>query len=80
MAGADDGKLTIERMVLDETGFPQPTGEFEDLEADTLVLALGQEADLSLLRGPFPTVRPETAMSRRGPGHDDRPPGRVRRR
>jgi NADPH-dependent glutamate synthase beta subunit-like oxidoreductase len=47
----EDGKLLIERMELDETGFPQPTGETEELEADSLVLALGQEADLSLLEG-----------------------------
>jgi len=47
----DEGKLTIEKMELDETGFPQPTGEFEELEADSLVLALGQETDLSLLDG-----------------------------
>lgn len=38
-------------MELDETGFPQPTGEVEELEADSVVLALGQEADLSLLDG-----------------------------
>ncbi len=48
---ADEGKLVLERMELDETGFPQPTGETEELEADSLVLALGQEADLSLLEG-----------------------------
>jgi 2-oxoacid:acceptor oxidoreductase delta subunit (pyruvate/2-ketoisovalerate family) len=48
---ADEGKLLLERMELDETGFPQPTGELEELEADSLVLALGQEADLSLLDG-----------------------------
>jgi 2-oxoacid:acceptor oxidoreductase delta subunit (pyruvate/2-ketoisovalerate family) len=46
---ADEGKLLIEKMKLDETGFPQPTGEFEELEADCLVLALGQNADLSVL-------------------------------
>jgi 2-oxoacid:acceptor oxidoreductase delta subunit (pyruvate/2-ketoisovalerate family) len=51
IAGADRGKLVIEKMELDATGFPQPTGQFEELEADALVLALGQEADLSLLRG-----------------------------
>jgi Pyruvate/2-oxoacid:ferredoxin oxidoreductase delta subunit len=39
----------LERMELDEHGFPQPTGELEELEADALVLALGQESDLSLL-------------------------------
>ena len=46
---AEPGLLTIERMELDETGFPQPTGELEELEADALVLALGQESDLALL-------------------------------
>jgi NADPH-dependent glutamate synthase beta subunit-like oxidoreductase len=48
---AEEGKLLLEKMELDETGFPQPTGETEELQADSLVLALGQEADLSLLDG-----------------------------
>jgi 2-oxoacid:acceptor oxidoreductase delta subunit (pyruvate/2-ketoisovalerate family) len=47
----DAGALTIEKMVLDAKGNPQPTGEFETLEADSLVLALGQDVDLSLLEG-----------------------------
>jgi len=47
----DHGKLIVERMELDETGFPQPTGELEELDADALVLALGQETDLSLVEG-----------------------------
>jgi len=47
----DDGVLTIEKMVLDAKGNPQPTGEFETLEADSLVLALGQDVDMSLLDG-----------------------------
>jgi Pyruvate/2-oxoacid:ferredoxin oxidoreductase delta subunit len=34
-----------------DTGYPQPTEEFETLEADSLVLALGQDVDLSLLDG-----------------------------
>ena len=46
---AGDGALTIEKMVLDAKGNPQPTGEFETLEADSLVLALGQDVDLALL-------------------------------
>jgi 2-oxoacid:acceptor oxidoreductase delta subunit (pyruvate/2-ketoisovalerate family) len=46
---ADGGVLTVEKMVLDDQGNPQPTGEFESLEADSLVLALGQDVDLSLL-------------------------------
>ena len=48
-AGA--GEITVEKMALDEKGFPQPTGEFEKLEADSVVLALGQDVDLSLLEG-----------------------------
>ncbi len=48
---ADGGALTIEKMILDEKGNPQPTGELETLEADSVVLALGQDVDLSLLEG-----------------------------
>jgi 2-oxoacid:acceptor oxidoreductase delta subunit (pyruvate/2-ketoisovalerate family) len=48
---AGDGELTIEKMVLDEKGNPQPTGELETLKADSLVLALGQDVDLTLLEG-----------------------------
>ncbi len=48
-AGA--GEITVEKMELDDKGFPQPTGEFEKLEADSVVLALGQDVDLSLLEG-----------------------------
>ena len=51
VAHADSGKLVIEKMRLDDTGFPQPTGEFEELAADCLVLALGQDADLAVLDG-----------------------------
>ncbi|MGD9958892.1 NAD(P)-binding protein [Nocardioides sp.] len=43
--------VVVERMELDETGFPQATGALEELSADTVVLALGQETDLSLLDG-----------------------------
>jgi len=48
---AEEATLTVEKMALDEKGFPQPTGETETLEADSLVLALGQDVDLSLLEG-----------------------------
>ncbi|MDP3972085.1 MAG: NAD(P)-binding protein [Candidatus Nanopelagicales bacterium] len=47
----DADHLTVEKMELDDQGYPQPTGEYEDLAADSLVLALGQEVDLSLLDG-----------------------------
>jgi 2-oxoacid:acceptor oxidoreductase delta subunit (pyruvate/2-ketoisovalerate family) len=46
---AGEGSITVEKMALDDKGFPQPTGELETLEADTVVLALGQDVDLSLL-------------------------------
>jgi NADPH-dependent glutamate synthase beta subunit-like oxidoreductase len=46
----DGPELTIEAMELDENGFPQPTGRFETLAADTVILALGQESDTAFLR------------------------------
>jgi NADPH-dependent glutamate synthase beta subunit-like oxidoreductase len=46
---AGEADIMVEKMVLDENGLPQPTGEFERIEADSVVLALGQDADLSLL-------------------------------
>ena len=46
---ADQGHIVIEKMALDDAGFPQPTGEFEELAADSVLLALGQESDLGLL-------------------------------
>ena len=49
--GRTAARLRIERMELDEDGIPQPTGEFEELDADTVILALGQSADLALLEG-----------------------------
>lgn len=48
---AGDASFTVEKMQLDDKGFPQPTGELETIEADSLVLALGQDVDLSLLDG-----------------------------
>jgi len=63
---ADGGKLVIERMELDDSGFPQPTGEVEELAADSLVLALGQESDLGLLER-IDDVRIEDGMVQIGP-------------
>ena len=48
---AGDSSITVEKMELDANGFPQPTGEIETLEADSVVLALGQDVDLGLLEG-----------------------------
>jgi NADPH-dependent glutamate synthase beta subunit-like oxidoreductase len=42
-------ELNVEVMELDDSGFPQPTGRFEKLAADTVILALGQETDTAFL-------------------------------
>ncbi|HYU65273.1 MAG TPA: NAD(P)-binding protein, partial [Jatrophihabitantaceae bacterium] len=47
----DGGRLKLERMELDADGKPQPTGEFDEIEGDAVVLALGQDVDLSLVEG-----------------------------
>ena len=46
----DETTLTVEEMELDDKGWPQPTGRMETLEADTLILALGQEVDMQFLK------------------------------
>jgi 2-oxoacid:acceptor oxidoreductase delta subunit (pyruvate/2-ketoisovalerate family) len=45
----DPDGLLVEQMELDEHGFPQPTGRTERVAADSVVLALGQDSDLSFL-------------------------------
>lgn len=45
----DNTTLTVEEMTLDEQGRPQPTGRIETLEADTVILAVGQEVDTGFL-------------------------------
>jgi len=62
----DEGTITVEKMVLDDKGFPQPTGELETLEADSVVLALGQDVDLSLLNG-VPGLEIKDGVVRVGP-------------
>ena len=47
ISGSD---ITVERMELDANGRPQPTGEFETLKADAVILALGQTTDTAFLR------------------------------
>ena len=47
IAGAE---LTVEMMELDAAEKPQPTGKFETLTADSVVLALGQSTDSRFLR------------------------------
>ena len=71
----DGPELTVEAMELDENGFPQPSGRFETLAADTVILALGQETDTAFLRqvpgvefGRDGTVQVSTAMMTGCPG------------
>jgi NADPH-dependent glutamate synthase beta subunit-like oxidoreductase len=45
----DRSTFKVEIMELDENGKPQPTGKFETLEADSLILALGQDTDTAFL-------------------------------
>jgi 2-oxoacid:acceptor oxidoreductase delta subunit (pyruvate/2-ketoisovalerate family) len=62
----EGGSMTIEKMKLDDKGFPQPMGEFETLEADSLILALGQDVDLSLLNN-TPGIVIENGVIKVGP-------------
>lgn len=43
--------ITVERMEVDDSGRLRGTGETETIEADMLVLAVGQNVDLSILEG-----------------------------
>jgi NADPH-dependent glutamate synthase beta subunit-like oxidoreductase len=42
-------ELEVEVMELDESGYPQPTGRYETLAADTVILALGQKSETEFL-------------------------------
>ncbi|HRE13064.1 MAG TPA: NAD(P)-binding protein [Usitatibacteraceae bacterium] len=66
--------ITIEKMALDAKGVPQPTGEFETLEADSVVLALGQDVDLSLLSR-VPDLQVEDGVVKVGPNMMTAHPG-----
>jgi NADPH-dependent glutamate synthase beta subunit-like oxidoreductase len=50
ISSMDADELTVEVMELDENGRARGTGRFEKLEADTVILALGQETDSNFLR------------------------------
>jgi 2-oxoacid:acceptor oxidoreductase delta subunit (pyruvate/2-ketoisovalerate family) len=44
------GSIKVEKMELDKDGYPKPTGKFETIEADSTVLALGQNVDTSFIK------------------------------
>ena len=45
----DQTHIQVEVMKINEEGYPVPTGQFETLEADALILALGQDTDTGFL-------------------------------
>jgi hypothetical protein len=47
----DGPEMTVEVMELGPDGYPRPTGTYETLAADTLILALGQDAETGFLHG-----------------------------
>jgi formate dehydrogenase beta subunit len=49
ITGIDGTRMQVEVMGLDERGRPHGTGRFETIEADDLILALGQDADTGFL-------------------------------
>lgn len=51
ISSMDEADLTVEVMELDEDGRARGTGRFEKLEADTVILAVGQDADTGFLHG-----------------------------
>ena len=55
ISSINGGELTVEKMNIDDKGRAQPTGEFETLQADAVVLALGQDADSGFL-GKIPEI------------------------
>ena len=66
IAGVDGKRITVEKMTLDDHGYPQATGEFEELTADSVVLALGQDVDDELLRS-APAVQLRDGVIEVGP-------------
>jgi NADPH-dependent glutamate synthase beta subunit-like oxidoreductase len=70
----DAGSITVEKMALDDKGFPQPTGEMETLEADSVILALGQDVDLGLLEG-VPGLEVKDGVVKVGPNMMTGAPG-----
>jgi NADPH-dependent glutamate synthase beta subunit-like oxidoreductase len=50
IAAFEGPELTVEVMELDEEGRPHPTGRLETLAADTIIMAVGQDADTAFLR------------------------------
>lgn len=59
IVGIDGSHIKVEIMALDDKGRPQATGEYEIIEADTLIMALGQNIDSELLKT-FPEIEAQS--------------------
>ncbi len=60
----DETTFTVEVMEVDENGRPRGTGRMETLEADALVMAVGQNTDITLLRDvPGVTFQKDSTVS-----------------
>ena len=70
----DSGAIMVEKMQLNEEGWPEPTGEYETLEADSVVLALGQNVDTSFIEK-LDGVEADAGVVRVGPNMMTGAPG-----
>ena len=50
ISALDEDSMTVEIMEIDENGKARGTGRYEQMPADTVILALGQQADSDFLR------------------------------
>jgi 2-oxoacid:acceptor oxidoreductase delta subunit (pyruvate/2-ketoisovalerate family) len=51
IAYAGEGVIRVEQMTLGDDGKAHPTGEFDELPADSVVLAIGQDVDRTVVDG-----------------------------
>ncbi len=70
----DETQFKVEVMELNEKGKPVPTGKFETLEADSLILALGQNAETAFLKD-IPGIEFEWDTVKVGPDMQTGAPG-----
>ena len=69
----DQTEVTVEVMAIGEDGRPRPTGDVEVLQADDMIMALGQDTDTGFLKkSQRRSLRKGWDRSRRSE-HDDRP-------
>jgi len=66
ISAMDSDSMTVEIMELDESGKARGTGRYETMAADTVILALGQEADSNFLKN-IPGLRFENDVVRVDP-------------